>query len=98
MLLLVAVTRGAGLFTKNIADRYSERTSTVRDACPARVPEARVQPGQGPVSGGGNPHSPIKNPGKFHSFIWICIYPNEGVRNAELLKDLDGKVSADPIL
>ena len=55
----VAVTRGLRLFNKNIAGRKPERVSTAGDSCPVPVGEARVQPGQAPVNGGGN-NNPLK--------------------------------------
>ena len=53
------MTRGERLFNKNIAPRKPERVSTGGESCPVPVPEARVQPGEGPVNGGGN-YNPLK--------------------------------------
>ncbi len=55
----VAVTRGGRLFNKNIGPGEPERASTGADACPVPVREARVQPGEAPVNGGGN-YNPLK--------------------------------------
>ena len=48
------MTRGIRLFNKNIADRNPVRACTVGEAFPLPVTEPRVQPGEGPVKGGGN--------------------------------------------
>ena len=51
------MTRGGGLFNKNVAPREAERLRTGGEACPVPVSETRFQPGQGRVNGGGNPDS-----------------------------------------
>ncbi len=53
----VAVTRGARLFNKNIVPREPARVCTGDEAWPMPVPEARVQPGEGPVKAGSNSDS-----------------------------------------
>ena len=50
----VEVTRGDRLFNKNIANCCPVMACTVREAFPLLVTEARFQPGEGPVKGGGN--------------------------------------------
>ncbi len=52
--LLGSLTRGVRLFNKNITGCKTERFSIAGDACPVRVSETWVQPGQGLVNGGPN--------------------------------------------
>lgn len=57
--VVVSVTRGVRLFTKNTDHRRPEKVSMVVDVCSLLVPENRVQPGEGLVKSGGN-SDPLK--------------------------------------
>ena len=57
--VVVSITRGVRLFTKNTDHRRAERLSMMVDVCSLLVPENRVQPGEGLVKSGGN-SDPLK--------------------------------------
>lgn len=55
----VAVTRGGPDCLVKTQVPASPKVCTGADACPVPVCEARVQPGEAPVNGGGN-YNPLK--------------------------------------
>lgn len=57
--VVVSVTSGVRLFTKNTGHRRPERVSMVADVCSLPVPEHGFQPGEGLVKSGGN-SDPLK--------------------------------------
>ena len=53
------MTREFRLFNTNIGLRKTVRLCMEADTCPVVVSQTRVQPGQGPLNGGGN-YDPLK--------------------------------------
>ena len=63
----------ARLFTKNVAERNSERTSMLGEVCPVVVSKHRFQPVEGPSNGGGN-YDPLK--------VECCLTDNKKLLDA----------------